>query len=388
LVDFLAEVAVRRTVFEDVHEDFRASVHGFLAREAAPRAAEWEAAGMVDRDFWRGAARQGYVGFAAPEDLGGAGAADFRFNAVIDEEVVATGTVGDGFSLTNDIVMPYLVELASDEQQRRWLPGVTAGELVVAIAMSEPGTGSDLRAIATTATWRDDHYTVSGAKTFVTSGIQADLVIVAAKLRRDGRGGMGLFAVDAGSPGFSRGRKLEKVGRRAQDTAELFFDEVRVEPGDVLGDDDAGFGYLMRNLPQERLSIAVTAVAHAERALDLTLDYVRTRNAFGRPIGSFQANRFDLAQLSTEVAVARVYVDRCIEALLDGELAAPEAAGAKFLTTDLEFRVVDRCMQLHGGYGYMEEYAIARMWRDARVQRIYGGTNEVMREIVGRSLGL
>jgi alkylation response protein AidB-like acyl-CoA dehydrogenase len=379
---------LRRTIFEDEHRDFRESVRGFLMSAAVPESDRWAAAGIIDRDFWRAAAAQGFVAFAAPEELGGAGIDDFRFNAIIDEEVASTGTVTDAFSLTNDIVAPYFLDLATPEQQARWLPGIAAGELVPVIAMSEPGTGSDLRAIATKATWRGDHYVLTGSKTFVTSGIQADLVIVAAQIDREGVDGLGLFVVPATAGGFSRGRKLEKVGRRAQDTAELFFDEVVVPPEDVLGNEGEGLRNLMRNLPQERLSIAVTAVAHAERALEITLEYVRDRRAFGQAVGSFQANRFALAELVTETRFARVYVDRCIEAQVAGELTAEEAAGAKFLTTELEFRVMDRCLQLHGGYGYMEEYAIARMWRDARVQRIYGGTNEIMKEIVGRSLGL
>lgn len=379
---------MRREIFSETHEDFRSSVRAFLERNAAPRAAEWEASGIIDRDFWKQAAGQGLVAFAAPEELGGAGLDDFRFNAVLDEEVVATGSVGDGFSLTNDIVAPYLIDLASMQQQQRWLAPMTTGEVVAAIAMSEPGAGSDLRGIAAKATWRGDHYELSGSKTFVTSGIQADVVIVAAQILREGVEGLGLFLVDAGADGFSRGRKLEKVGRKAQDTAELFLDGVGLTEEDLLGQPGKGLSYLMRNLPQERLSIAVTAVASAERALQLTLDYVSTRNAFGRPVGSFQANRFALAQLVTEVRAARAYVDQCISAHVARTLDAAEAAGAKYWTTELEFRVIDRCVQLHGGYGYMEEYPIARMWRDCRVQRIYGGTNEIMLEIVGRSLGL
>jgi acyl-CoA dehydrogenase len=379
---------LRRTIFDDEHHAFRESVRGFLEREALPRTAEWLAAGMIDRTFWRQAAAQGYVGFAAPEELGGAGTDDFRFNAVLDEEVARTGAATDNFALVNDILTPYLLHLTTPEQRARWLPGVTSGDLVPAIAMSEPGAGSDLRGVATTATWCGDHWSVTGSKTFVSSGIQADLVVVAARLRDDERGGMSLFAIPSGAPGFTRGRKLDKVGRRAQDTAELFFDEVAVPPEDVIGEPGRGLALLMRNLPQERLSIAVTAVASAERALGITLDYVRGRNAFGRPVGSFQANRFSLAEAATEVGIARVYVDRCIEAQVAGELGAEEAAAAKYWTTELEFKVVDLGVQLHGGYGYMEEYEIARMWRDCRVQRIYGGTTEIMKEIVGRSLGL
>jgi len=379
---------MRRAIFEDEHEAFRESVAGFLRREAVPHGEEWEAAGVIDRGFWRKAAAQGFVAFQAPEELGGAGIDDFRFNAVIDEEVERTGTVTDNFALVNDIVTPYLTELTSPEQRERWLPGVVSGETVPAIAMTEPGTGSDLRAIAAKARWRGDHWSLSGSKTFVTSGIQADLVIVAAQAEREGVEGLGLFAVPADAAGFTRGRKLDKVGRRAQDTAELFFDEVAVPEADVIGAPGEGLRLLMRNLSQERLSIAVSAVASAERALEVTLDYVRDRNAFGKPIGSFQANRFTLAEAATEVDVARVYVDHCIAAQVAGELSAEKAAGAKYWTTELQFRVVDLGVQLHGGYGYMEEYEIARIWRDCRVQRIYGGTTEIMKEIVGRSLGL
>jgi acyl-CoA dehydrogenase len=379
---------VKRTIFEPEHDDFRESVRGFLTKEALPRTEEWEQAGVVDRGFWKKAAEQGYVAFAAPEELGGVGVDDFRFNAVIDEEVAYTGAVGDNFALVNDIVTPYLLELTTDEQRERWLPGVASGDIVPAIAMSEPGTGSDLRAIASTARWEDDHWVLNGSKTFVTSGIQADLVIAAARIERDGIDGMGLFVVDADAEGFTRGRKLDKVGRRAQDTAELFFEDVVVPPENVVGEPGRGLQLLMRNLPQERLSIAVTAVASAERALEITLEYVRTRNAFGRPVGTFQANRHALAEAATQVQVARVYVDRCLEAHVAGELTAEEAAAAKFWTTELQFKVIDLGLQMHGGYGYMEEYEIARMWRDARVQRIYGGTTEIMKEIVGRSLGL
>jgi len=379
---------MKRTIFEPEHEDFREAVRGFLTKEAVPHTADWELAGVIDRSFWLKAAAQGYVAFSAPEALGGAGVEDFRFNAIIDEEVAYTGTVSDNFALVNDIVTPYLLELTNDEQRERWLPGVASGETVPVIAMTEPGTGSDLRAIASKARWAGDHWLLSGSKTFVSSGIQADLVIAAARIERDGVEGMGLFVVEEGADGFTRGRKLDKVGRRAQDTAELFFEDTPVLPEDVIGEPGRGLQMLMRNLPQERLSIAVTAVASAERALEITLEYVKSRNAFGKPIGSFQANRHALADASTQVKVARVFVDRCLLAHSTGELTAEEAAAAKYWTTELQFQVIDLGLQLHGGYGYMEEYEIARMWRDARVQRIYGGTTEIMKEIVGRSLGL
>jgi acyl-CoA dehydrogenase len=379
---------MRRTIFEPEHEDFRASVRAFIRAEAVPRVPDWERAGVIERSFWKQAAGLGFVAFQAPEELGGAGLTDFRFNAIIDEEVAYANAGTDAFSLVNDIVVPYLLDLTTGAQRARWLPDVTSGDCVPVIAMSEPGTGSDLRAIATTARWAGDHWRVSGSKTFVTSGIQADLVVCAARIKRDGMSGMGLFAVPADAAGFSRGRKLEKVGRKAQDTAELFFDDVPVPEEDVIGEPGKGLQLLMRNLPQERLSIAVTAVASAERALEITLEYVRSRNAFGQPVGSFQANRFSLAEASTKVKVARVYIDRCIEAAVAGTLSPDDAAGAKFWTTELQFEVIDLGLQLHGGYGYMDEYEISRMWRDARVQRIYGGTTEIMKEIVGRSLGL
>jgi alkylation response protein AidB-like acyl-CoA dehydrogenase len=375
---------MRRAIFAEEHEAFRASVRGFLTREAVPHGAAWEESGIIDREFWKKAAAQGFVAFSAPEELGGAGQTDFRFNAVLDEEVVSTGTVGDGFTLTNDIVAPYLTGLANAEQQARWLPGVTSGERVCAIAMTEPAAGSDLRGIAAKARRDGDVFRLSGAKTFVSSGIQADLVIVAAQTGD----GLSLLMVEDGMEGFARGRKLEKVGRRAQDTAELFFDDVPVPVENLLGEAGRGLHHLMANLAQERLSMAVTAVADAERALELTLDYVRSRNAFGRPVGSFQANRFALAELTTETRAARVYLDDCLLRHSGGALDDAEAAGLKYLTTELQFKVLDRCLQLHGGYGYMEEYEIARRWRDARVTRIYGGTTEIMKEIVGRSLGL
>ena len=377
-----------RTIFNDEHDEFRASVRGFLTREATPKAEAWEEAGIIDRKFWVKAAAQGYVGFAAPEEFGGLDLHDFRFNAVLDEEVVNTGTVSDAFSLTNDIVLPYFTELTTPEQRARWLPAITSGEKVAAIAMSEPGAGSDLRGLTTTATWDGSHYRLAGSKTFITSGIQAELVVVAARVRREGVDGLGLFVVEEGMEGFEKGRKLHKIGRRAQDTAELFFDDVQVPDQNVIGTLGEGQRDLMRNLAQERFSMAVTAVANAERCLAITLDYVKDRNAFGKPVGSFQANRFALAELATEVSIARTHVDRCIEAHTDRLLSDADAAAAKFWTTELEFKVVDRCLQLHGGYGYMEEYEIARRWRDARVTRIYGGTTEIMKEIVGRSLGL
>lgn len=378
---------MRRRIFSPEHDDFRAAVRGFLTAEALPHTEAWESAGLVDREFWTKACRQGLVGFAAPEELGGAGQRDFRFNVVIDEEMALLGAVGDNFNLTNDIVLPYFLDLTDEEQRRRWVPQITGGERVVAIAMSEPGAGSDLRGMTSTARLDGDAWVLDGSKTFVTNGIQADLVIVAAYVQGlAGVEGLGLFVVEAEMDGFERGRKLDKVGHRAQDTAELFFHDVRVPAANAIGEPGRGLHHLMANLPQERLSMAVTGIAAAERALALTLDYTRERRAFGKPIGSFQASRFALADAATEVQAGRAFVDTCIAAHADGELTPVEAAGAKLWATELQNRVVDRCVQLFGGYGYMEEYEIARMWRDARVTRIYGGTSEIMREIIGRSL--
>jgi len=374
---------MRRTIFEPEHEHFRESVRSFLSREAVPHTEEWEAAGMVDRSFWRKAAEAGFVGFEAPEEYGGLGLVDFRFNAILDEEMAYALAVGDNFSLENDIVCPYLVDLADDDQKRRWLPPFTRGELIVAIAMTEPGMGSDLRAMTTVARPVDGGWMLSGSKTFVTSGIQADLVIVAAR-GDDGR--ISLFVVDVEAEGFTKGRKLNKVGRKAQDTAELFLEDVFVPTADLLGAEGNGLNELKSHLAQERMSMAVMAAAVAEAALDLTLVYCNERRAFGKPIAQHQAVRFALAEMKTEISASRAFVDRCLEALVAGELSGEEAAAAKLHSTEVQFRVVDECLQLHGGYGYMEEYPIARLWRDSRVQRIYGGTSEIMKEIVGRSL--
>ncbi len=345
---------------------------------------------MLDRAFWRKAAAQGFVGFEAPEEFGGLGISDYRFNAVLIEETCRLGLIPDHFMLQNDVLCPYLTGLANAEQQARWLPGFTSGELVAAIAMSEPGTGSDLRGIATEARRDGDHYVLNGSKTFISSGSQADLVVVAARTSDDARASaaFSLLMVEAGMEGFERGRKLSKIGRGNQDTAELFFSDVRVPVANLIGEEGAGLRNLMHNLGRERLSVALAAISGAEFALEITLEYVKDRKAFGQPIGTFQVNRHALALMATELRSARAYLDRCIEAEVTEELDPVEAAGLKALTTELQWRVVDRCLQLHGGYGYMNEYEISRQWRDARVQRIYGGSTEIMWEIVGRGLGL
>lgn len=380
---------MRRTIFEAEHRDFREAVREFLRREAVPNTERWEEQGTIPRSFWMKAAQSGFVGFEMPEQHGGLGLRDFRFNAIIDEEIAYSGAVGDWFMMQNDILAPYLLDLTDESQKARWLPPFTRGELVAAIAMTEPGAGSDLQGMAASAVRDGEHYILNGTKTFVTGGIEADLVIVAARTSPEGgKHGFSLLAVERGMEGFERGRKLEKSGRLAQDTAELFFTDVRVPAANRLGEEGRGFQALMANLPRERLAMAVSAVAAAEHALEITLSYVRERTAFGRPVGSFQANRFALAEISAKLAAARSHIDRCLTALVGGELSATEAAAAKALTTELQWDVVDRCVQLHGGYGYMREYEISRLWRDARVQRIYGGTTEIMYEIVGRSLGL
>ena len=371
------------------HELFRSSYRAFIERNVIPHHREWEQDGIVPRAVWEEAGRNGLLGLGIPEEDGGSGVDDFRYNAVATEELVRAGASGVGFPLHTDVVAPYLLRYATPEQRGRWLPRFCDGTMVTAIAMSEPGAGSDLQGIRTTARRDGDTYVLNGQKTFITNGINADLVIVVARTDPDaGARGISLICVERGMAGFERGRNLEKVGMHAQDTAELFLNDVRVPATNLLGDEGAGFTALMQNLPQERLSIAVAAVAAAEQSVAMTLTYARERTAFGRPVGSFQHNRFLLAELSTEVEIARVFVDRCISDHLEGRLGVTEAAMAKWWCTELAVRVVDRCVQLHGGYGYMLEYPIARAWLDTRVQTIYGGTTEIMKEIVGRSLGL
>ncbi|GGM76055.1 acyl-CoA dehydrogenase [Thermopolyspora flexuosa] len=380
---------MRRDLFEEEHELFRETVRDFLAREVVPHHAQWEKDGIVPREVWKKAGEIGMFGFGVPEEYGGSGITDFRYNAVMLEEVMRVGATGLGFSLHTDIVAPYLVDLTNDEQKERWLPGFASGELITAIAMTEPSAGSDLQGIRTTAVRDGDHYVVNGSKTFITNGINSDLVVTVTKTDpTKGAKGMTLLVVERGMEGFTRGRNLEKIGMKAQDTAELFFDNVRVPVANRLGDAEGqGFYQLMRNLPQERLSIAVGAVAAAETVLEQTIEYCRTRQAFGQSIGKFQNTRFVLAELATEVEIARHYVDKCIMALNAGELTAVDAAKAKWWTTELQNKVIDRCLQLHGGYGYMLEYPVAKAFLDARVQSIYGGTNEIMKEIIGRSFG-
>ena len=379
---------MQRDIFDADHDAFRDTVRTFLAKEVLPHHDRWESDGHVDRAVWTAAGAAGLLGTDVPEEFGGGGVDDFRYNCIVTEEISRAGTSGLGFPLQNDVVAPYLLRLATPEQKKRWLPGFCSGETITAIAMTEPGTGSDLQGIQTTARKQDDgSWLLNGSKTFITNGILSDLVLVVAKTDPDaGARGFSLLAVERGMPGFERGRNLAKVGMKAQDTAELSFTDVRVPAENLLGEEGQGFIYLMQNLAQERLSIAVGSIAGAAAALELTLAYVKERKAFGKPVSSFQNTRFELAEMDTEVTVTQVFVDRCIRQHVEGELSIADAAKAKWWASDVLKRVVDRCVQLHGGYGYMLEYPIARAFVDSRVQSIYGGTNEIMKEIIGRSL--
>jgi len=382
---------VERTLFSDEHEQLRASFRRWLDKEVVPYREAWDRAGIVPREVFTSAGASGFLGMDVPEAFGGGGVRDFRNNLVIGEEVQRAGAAacGLGITLHNDICLPYFLSLADDEQKARWLPGIVSGELITAIAMTEPGIGSDLASMKTSARRDGDGYVVNGSKTFITNGINADLVVTAVKTDPSQRhAGMSLLVLERGMGGFERGRNLEKVGLHAQDTAELFFTDVQVPTANRLGEEGQGFRYLVANLPQERLSIAAAGIAAADAALGWTLDYVRERQAFGQPVGSFQNSRFVLAECATEVRVGQAFLDRCVEALNARTLTAEEAAMAKWWSTELQKRVVDRCLQLHGGYGYMWEYPIGRAYADARVTTIYGGTTEIMKEIIGRSLGL
>jgi alkylation response protein AidB-like acyl-CoA dehydrogenase len=382
---------MNRVIFEPDHDLFRSTVREFVAREVTPNTAKWEEAGIVDKDLFAKAGRSGLLGMAIPSEHGGGGVSDFRFNAIVVEELMRGDAMASGMCITlhNDIVLPYIIGLGTEEQKRRWLPGMASGELMGAIAMTEPGAGSDLAGIKTTAIRDGDHYVVNGSKTFITNGINSDLVVTAVKTDPKQRhSGMSLIVIEEGMEGFSRGRNLEKIGLHAQDTAELFFDDVHVPAANLLGEEGKGFVHLVDNLPQERLSLAVGSIAHAQVAFDWTLRYVKERRAFGQPVGAFQSVKHALAEMRTELDIAQTYVDSQISTHNRGELTAEEAAKAKWWVTELENRVISRCLQMFGGWGYMEEYPIARAFRDARVQTIYGGTTEIMKEIIGRSLGL
>ena len=379
---------IDRTLFSDDHKQFRDSFRKFLEREVVPFHAEWEEQGFVDRRVWAKAGEAGFLCPSMPEEYGGAGA-DRLYSVVMMEEVARANTSGIGFSLHSEIVAPYILHYGTDEQKKRLLPAMARGELVGAIAMSEPAAGSDLQGIQTTAVLDGDVYVVNGSKTFVTNGWHADLVITVAKTNpAAGAKGTSLLLLERGMAGFEKGQRLKKVGMKAQDTSELFMNDVRVPRANLLGEENKGFVCLMTELPWERLQIAIAAVAGAQAAIEWTVEYVRSRKVFGTTVASFQNTRFTLAELQTEVQIARVFVDKCTELLLENELDTATASMAKYWCTDLQGKVVDACVQLHGGYGYMWEYPIARAFADARVQRIYGGTNEIMKELITRSMGL
>ena len=385
-----APPAAKRELFTPEQADYRESFLRFLHAEVVPHYAEWEAAQLVPRELFARCAEHGFLAMEVPEEFGGSGVEDWRFNVVLNEEAVRAG-VADAMAgplLHTDVVLPYLMNAASEKQRARWLPAVAAGERILAIAMTEPGTGSDLAGISTRARRDDDCYVLSGAKTFITNGVNADLVIVAARTSDDKHNGLSLFVVERGMEGFECGKQIEKLGQHASDTAELFFSDVHVPVENRLGAEGSGFFQLVSQLVPERLTLAVTAMAGCELALEMTLDYVKQRTAFGRPIGSFQNSRFRLAELRTKIEITRCFVDRCIERYIAGTCTVEEAAMAKWWTTDLLCETTDAGVQLHGGYGYTTEYPIGKAWVDARVTRIYAGTNEIMKELIGRTMGL
>jgi acyl-CoA dehydrogenase len=382
---------MRRGIFTADHETFRELARDFVAKEVVPNYAQWEHAGQMPRAVFERLGSLGLLGMAIPEEFGGDGVNDYRYNVVLQEEaaraLVTLGTVRTQL----DVILPYFLAYTDDAQRARWLPGLASGRLLTAIAMTEPGTGSDIAGIRTTAVRDGDFYVLNGAKTFITGGLLADLVIVVARTSADPvdrRAGLTLLVVESGMPGFSRGRVLEKIGIKVQDTVELFFEDVRVPVGNRLGDEGAAFGYLSHNLPQERMTVAVGSVAQAQAALHTTIGYVKERAAFGKPVASFQNTKFELAAVATEIEAAQAMLDRAVLDLLDGELTGADAAKVKLFCTEVQGRVVDRCLQLFGGYGYIVEYPIARLYADARVARIYAGTSEVMKVIIAKSLGL
>jgi alkylation response protein AidB-like acyl-CoA dehydrogenase len=379
---------MRRLIFDAEHEEFRTSVRRFFQKEIAPHGARWREQGFVDRWAYTKAGAQGYLLMWAPEEYGGSGLADFRYEQIVYEENIRHGETGFYLQLHSGLVAPYIGKLGTDEQKAAWLPACASGQRILAIAMTEPGSGSDLAGLRTTAEDRGDHWLINGSKTYISNGQLADLVIVAARSVPDQRYGIGLFVVEADMPGFRRGQRLNKMGLHAQDTSELFFDGVRVPKSHVLGDPTQGFGYLSQFLSGERLIAAIDAVALADTAFDLTLEFVQQRRAFGRPVGTFQNSRFVMAELRAQIDAIQTFVDQMVLEYNHGRLTAELAAEAKLLATELAGRVVDACVQLHGGAGYMDEYRISRLYTDARVMRIFAGTSEIMKEIIGRSLGL
>jgi acyl-CoA dehydrogenase len=379
---------LRRNIFEQVHDDFRKTARTFFERECAPHTEQWERDGKVSRDVWRAAGEHGLLGWALPEKYGGMGLTDWRFNQILSEEFFATGSVGMGFGVQNDILVPYLNDLTTDEQKDRWLTKFISGEYIGSVAMSEPAAGSDLAGIKTSARDEGDHWVVNGQKTFISNGLLSSLVLTAVKTDPSaGRKGISLLMIEDGMAGFSRGRKLDKIGQHSADTAELFFDNVVVPKVNLVGELNRGFYHLVSHLATERVGVACYALPTARRALELTKAYALERTAFGQPIGKFQVNRHFIAEMQTKLDAAQTYLDQCVLAANDGELTDEDAAGLKWWTTEVQWEIVDRCLQMHGGYGYINEYEIARLWRDSRVQRLYAGTTEIMKDLMGRSMG-
>ncbi|SDK28563.1 long-chain-acyl-CoA dehydrogenase [Nocardioides sp. YR527] len=380
---------LKRDHYEEDHEDFRASVQQWLERSVKPHTDKHIADKALPREFWLEAGENGFLGLAIPEEYGGAGADDFRFNAVLAEELAKIGAAYPTcVGIHSDITAPYLVRLGTEEQKQRWLPGVAAGEILLAIGMTEPSGGSDLAALKTTAVRDGDEWVINGSKTFITNGYSCDLVITAVRTDPEkGAKGITLFAIEATKEGFSRGRKLDKVGMEESDTAELFFENVRVTDAEIIGELNRGFIHMMEELPQERVSCAVANVAQAKQILLETVQYAKDRKAFGQSIGAFQHNKFLLAELVTQIEVAEAYVDKCVAAHARGELTPVEASKAKWWSSQAQSEVLDHCVQIHGGYGFMNEYRVARAWRDARVTKIWAGSNEIMKELIGRDLG-
>ena len=379
---------MRRNIFDEVHDDFRSTARAYFERECAPHAESWERDGRVSRDAWRAAGEHGLIGWALPEKYGGLGVTDYRFNQVLSEEFFATGTVGIGLGVANDILVPYLDELTTEDQKRRWLPKFISGEHIGSIAMSEPAAGSDLAGIKTTARDEGDHWVVNGQKTFISNGLLSTLVLAAVKTDPSaGRRGISLLMIEDGMEGFTRGRKLDKIGQHSADTAELFFEDVRVPKENLVGELNRGFYHLVSHLPSERVGVACYALPMARRALELTKTYALERTAFGQPIGTFQVNRHFLAEMQTKLDAAQTYLDQCVLSANDGTLSDQDAAGLKWWTSEVQWEIVDRCLQMHGGYGYINEYEVARLWRDSRVQRLYAGTTEIMKDLMGRAMG-
>lgn len=381
---------MKREIYDEDHEAFRSSVREFLERSVIPHVEEYATDKAIPREFWLEAGKQGFLGLEIPEEYGGAGAGDYRFNAVAAEEMnKVNAALGSCWGIHADITAPYIVALGTEEQKKRWLPGVAAGEILLAIGMTEPSGGSDLAALKTTAVKDGDDWVINGSKTFITNGYSADIVVTAVRTSPEKKArGITLFAIPSDAPGFSRGRKLDKVGQDESDTAELFFENVRLGDDHILGELDGGFIHMMQKLPQERLGCAISNIAHAKQILIETLQYTKDRQAFGVPIGTFQHSKFLLAELFTQIEVSEAYLDQCVVAHDKGELTPVDAAKAKWWTSQIQNDVLDHCVQLHGGYGFMNEYRVARAWRDARVSKIWAGSNEIMKELIGRDLGL